>query len=393
MYHGDVVPGLPAAPAPRLRDRDDRAPGLHRSLRLARRRRALRPRRRAVADRRRGHRPLRDVPAARPRRPNPLELFQIWLNLPRADKLVEPHFSMLWDHDIPRARAARRRRAARPRSRSIAGALGGRDAAAAAAQLVGGARRRRRRDLDDRAWSRGARWTLPARRAAAPNRTLYFFRGQRDRASADRCSRRRRRRGARRRAGARSRRAPTRAELLLLQGRPIGEPVVQHGPFVMNTRARDPAGVRRLPAHRSSAAGRGRATTRSTRATRAASPATPTAASRSRADEARRGRSVARRCRPPRARGRPAPRPGSGTGRRREGRRAGRSPSTARSGERTARTRRPAAPPPARRPISSIVRKRCTATLLLLQIEAPPQGLRVLAIERADGALLEPVER
>src|SRR6185369_6929130 len=34
--------------------------------------------------------------------PNPVELFQIWLNLPRANKLVEPHFSMMWNHVIPR---------------------------------------------------------------------------------------------------------------------------------------------------------------------------------------------------------------------------------------------------------------------------------------------------
>ncbi|MEZ4309507.1 MAG: pirin family protein [Polyangiaceae bacterium] len=33
---------------------------------------------------------------------NPVELFQIWLNLPSADKLVEPHFAMLWSHEIPR---------------------------------------------------------------------------------------------------------------------------------------------------------------------------------------------------------------------------------------------------------------------------------------------------
>src|SRR3954462_14985646 len=35
-------------------------------------------------------------------RPNPVELFQIWLNLPSADKLAEPHFTMLWSGEIPR---------------------------------------------------------------------------------------------------------------------------------------------------------------------------------------------------------------------------------------------------------------------------------------------------
>ena len=41
-------------------------------------------------------------PLLRPDGPNPLELFQIWLNLPGADKFVEPHFGMLWDQTVPR---------------------------------------------------------------------------------------------------------------------------------------------------------------------------------------------------------------------------------------------------------------------------------------------------
>src|SRR5579883_3343772 len=37
--------------------------------------------------------------------PNPVELFQIWVNLPKAGKMVTPYFSMQWAGKIPKVTA------------------------------------------------------------------------------------------------------------------------------------------------------------------------------------------------------------------------------------------------------------------------------------------------
>jgi redox-sensitive bicupin YhaK (pirin superfamily) len=159
-------------------------------------------------------------------KPNPAELFQIWLNLPRADKLVDPHFTMLWDRDVPRVVAEG------VEVTIVAGRLGDTQPLKAPPHSWAS-----RPDTNVAIWTiklaPGARWTLPA--APGTNRGLYFFRGSQLRA-ADR--------GFDQHVGLRLRAEdavelanPGRdeIELLLLQGKPIGEPVVSHGPFVMTT--------------------------------------------------------------------------------------------------------------------------------------------------------------
>jgi len=160
-------------------------------------------------------------PLLDPAAPNPVELFQIWLNLPRADKLVDPHFSMLWADQIPHVALADGGDVT-----VIAGRFG--DVAPLAPPPHSWAARA---GSDVAIWSirlAGGRTTLPPAQPGT-NRTLYVFRGAltADGTPLSNIGGRLRPDAAVELAGE--------GEALVLQGRPIGEPVVQYGPFVMNT--------------------------------------------------------------------------------------------------------------------------------------------------------------
>jgi redox-sensitive bicupin YhaK (pirin superfamily) len=164
---------------------------------------------------------------------NPLELFQIWLNLPRADKMAPPHFAMLWHERIPEL-TARDASGRETRVSVVAGELEGRRAPAPPPRSWAA-----RPESGLAIWTirmqAGATWQLPAA-AVDVRRSLYFFVGSELSIDARAVPH-----------GHAAELAPgvtctlqagrEDCELLLLAARPIAEPVVQHGPFVMNTRA------------------------------------------------------------------------------------------------------------------------------------------------------------
>jgi quercetin 2,3-dioxygenase len=164
---------------------------------------------------------------------NPLELFQIWMNLPRAAKFVDPYFSMFWHEHIPVVRFGA---AGGPQSEVtvIAGELDGQRAPTPPPDSWAA-----RPESDVAIWTlrmqSGATLQLPPTRDPQTVRTLYFFLGQGLRVDTENVS-------PNRALVLRSDR-PVRLEAvgdldaLLLQGRPIAEPVAHYGPFVMNTEA------------------------------------------------------------------------------------------------------------------------------------------------------------
>ena len=163
--------------------------------------------------------------------PNPSELFQIWLNLPAEDKHVEPHFAMLWDESIP-IHTVLDEAGRTSEIRVVAGHIG--DAKAPPPPPKSWAARS---DTDVEIWTirmpPEARVVVPST-STDVNRTAYFFQGSTFRIGGNDVP-----------LGSFARLKPDmdsvfengsdEGELLLLQGRPIGEPVVQHGPFVMNS--------------------------------------------------------------------------------------------------------------------------------------------------------------
>ncbi|HEY8976190.1 MAG TPA: pirin family protein [Burkholderiaceae bacterium] len=178
-------------------------------------------------------------------RPNPLELFQIWLNLPARSKMCEPHFTMFWAGDIPH-RVFTSEGGATTEVAVIAGRLEGPPSSGGAADVAQALPPppdswAAQAEADVAIWTLrlqpGARWTLPAAANAAARRKLYFFAGSgvsvAGQAIAEHAA-------IELRAASEVELVNTGADLaefLLLQGRPIGEPVAQYGPFVMNTEA------------------------------------------------------------------------------------------------------------------------------------------------------------
>lgn len=169
-------------------------------------------------------------PLLRTEEKNTVELFQIWLNLPQKKKMTEPYFTMFWNEKIPKISL---------------------DSGKVDLTLIAG-------DFDKNkalspppeSWAsdpsnevaiwlikikQGGQVTLPGALSEDINRTVYLFEGPSIEIGAETLEGSH---GALIKANAPSviRADKGDVQILILQAKPLNEPVYQHGPFVMNTR-------------------------------------------------------------------------------------------------------------------------------------------------------------
>lgn len=170
-------------------------------------------------------------PLVNKEQPNPLELFQIWLNLPKAAKTAQPYYKMLWSESIPVVQS-KDDQGRSAHIRLITGSFQDKSAPSPAPDSWAA-----KQENQVAIWlitlDPDAEFALPAV-AEKTNRTLYFYQGSSITIANSKLP------------GNHSalitsprsipiKNGPDQSRILLLQGKPIGEPVAQHGPFVMNT--------------------------------------------------------------------------------------------------------------------------------------------------------------
>lgn len=164
-------------------------------------------------------------------RENPLEIFQIWLNLPAASKMVEAHYKMLWSNEIPRIELSDDK-GLKTVVRTVAGELSGKKIPAAPPASWAA-----NPDNDVCIWTiqmdANAGFTLP-QTAPGLTRSLYLYKGDFVELEDNRME-------SYHYAEIGTNDAITiqagenLCYFLYLQGKPINEPVAQYGPFVMNS--------------------------------------------------------------------------------------------------------------------------------------------------------------
>lgn len=159
---------------------------------------------------------------------NTMELFQIWLNLPKKSKKVPAHFTMFWSHDIPRIKLDQDR----VDVTLIAGTFAGQKALAPPPDSWAA-------DPANEVMivlvdiAAGGSVDLSASKSSV-GRSLYVFSGSGLELNGEQVPAM---------SGVEVESTATLklksaggCRLLVMQAKPIGEPIAQHGPFVMNTR-------------------------------------------------------------------------------------------------------------------------------------------------------------